>query len=293
MRRTLSLAALLLLSSAAGAQHPDTARVSATLANQLLGFAGMMGGSAVIVSGRLPTERMASLIPQGAMVLGGANYLAGRDTVYSLAVAAMREQRDQAKDLVRRHLASRGWKEPDMSRFGGNIGGLVAIGVPTGDMQSYCSDSASAGVSVVDDPNGGSIVRITATPSVKRSLCDTDFHREMMGGVDRDRIEMPTLRPPDGVRATSAGSGGSEDSYEWHVRYDSPLAVEQIVSHFVPQLQEQGWTLGTRSVAADFTVVTARKTDAKGRPLHLMLTDYRWSPRDHEVLLRVWRRSER
>jgi hypothetical protein len=295
MRRYNPLVLISLLPALLGAQRPDTSMVPRELANALVGFNDPFGGRAEIVVGRVPADYVAALVPSNAQVLGGMSIPSARGVASrATTVLTMTQSPDTAFAALQAHLSRAGFRPAPAMEMGGGTGeGFVSLSSPMGRgmpglMLNYCSDSSSAYGTVVDRSTRGSLVRLMTTGSLRNTICDPERAQMGMRRYMEDRIRLPTLRPPPGTFGGSGGSGSSGDSRESHARYTSGIRAPDMIAHFIPQLEEQGWQLVRRAGDVDITVVTARKTE-KGEQLYLVLTDYVWEPRQHEISLRVWR----
>jgi hypothetical protein len=275
------------------AQSPDTTAVPRDLVRALLAFADFASGrDPQIVVGRVPDERLTAIVPKGARVLGGVTYQERRNP-RTLTILSMSERPDSALVLVAKALESAGYKAaPTFERTLGESGGFVSSSIgPTmpGSAITYCTDASSMFASIMDGENRGSMVRMMSS-SLRNTMCDPSMRRRLRGGR-MDEIEMPTLRPPPGAVGGYAGSSGGGDHRQSTAQLQSALSAAEMVDHFAPQLREQGWTLGNRATDGDVSVLMARRTDKDGEPIHLALTDVRYTARDHDLTLRVWKES--
>ena len=66
------------------------------------------------------------------------------------------------------------------------------------------------------------------------------------------------------------------------------LTAAEMVAHFAPQLEEQGWKIASRIEQPDLSVVTAKKPAEDGATLQLLLVDSRFDVRSHHASVRVW-----
>jgi len=286
-RRLILPSFTVLLAGSMHAQRADTTMVPRELASALIAFSDYSAARPSIIVGRVPAANVSSLVPRGATVLGGMTSPDRRgDAGRTTTILTMPETPDSALVLLLAHFERSGWRPAPLPDFGGQ-GGFVAIGpVMEGRHFNYCSDSSSVYGSAVEGVNRSAVIRLMTTRSLRNSPCDPDRRAFM-----RDRMELialPTLRPPPGATSGgSMGSGGGSDSRESHARLQSGLSAADMIAHFAPQLQQQGWTLGNRASDGDVTVLTARKTDEKGEPMFLTLTDNRFTAREHEVVVRV------
>jgi hypothetical protein len=256
------------------------------LASALIAFSDYSAARPLIIVGRVPANHLAALVPRGASVLGGTISPERRgDGGRTTTILAMPETPDSAIALLLAQFARTGWSPAPMPDYGAR-GGFALGPAMEGRQFNYCSDSSSVFGSVVEGANRSSVIRLMTTGTLRNTLCDPDGRAFM-----RDRMEiivLPTLRPPPGTTGGSMGScGGGGDSREANARLESSMSAATMIAHFAPQLQQQGWTLGNRVSDDNLTVLTARKTDDKGEPMFLTLTDSRFTARDHELVLRV------
>jgi hypothetical protein len=286
---------LMLLSPAdLDAQSRDTTMVPRELVRGLVTGGPFGGRSAEIVVGRVADEKLAPLVPRSARVLGGVIYRSGRDT-RSTTILALPENPDSALVLMSRVLDRAGYKTATpFDSFRGERGGFVATAIgPSmgGNALNYCSDTESISVTVSEGVERGTTVHLLAMGSLRYTACDPSMRDRMRGGSEWE-IELPTLRPPAGATLGRSGGGSSSDGErESRARVGSSLSAVELIDHFVPQLRDQGWTLGNRASDGDVSVQTARRVNQKGDTLYLALADYRYTSRDHELNLRVWMRS--
>jgi hypothetical protein len=283
---------LLLLSVKLDAQSRDTTMVPRELVRALVGWGPFgTGRNAEIVVGRVADEKLTTLVPRNARVLGGVVYRGAREG-RSTTILALPENPDSTLVLLSRALERAGYKSAStLESTRGERGGFVATAIASpmgGNALIYCSDSESITVTVSEGGERGSIVHLLATGSLRYTACDLSMRDRMRGGSEWE-IELPTLRPPAGATLGRSGGGSSSDGErESRARVGSSLSAVELIDHFVPQLRDQGWTLGNRASDGDLSVQTARRVNQKGDTLYLALADYRYTPRDHEVNLRVW-----
>ena len=293
LRRCAPVLAIL-LPVGLSAQRADTSAVPRELVTAFMALNDPTGGNAQIVVGRLPEDRVAAMIPSGGRVLGGVTtggQRGGRSTTFiTMAVAP-----DSAMALVASQLERAGLKpapafESMRSGSGGGFS-VTTIGYgPAGNMLNYCSDTASVFASAAER-EGGSFVRLMVSRSLRNTMCDPAM-RDRMRPPRFEELEMPTLRPPAGMTGGSAGTSSSGDSRETSVRLRGGQSPAELLDYFAPQLQEQGWTLSSRVTDGDAGMLSARKANSRGETVFLLVTDVRYTPREHDAMLRVWRQPE-
>lgn len=289
MRSYVIAFASLVFPMAAGAQA-DTAFVPRELATALVSTTDYSSSRARIVVGAFPTPVMASLVPPRGRVLGGLVHedRRGNATRFTGLVSFL-ESPDSVATLFEQRMAQAGMEPPAMASSMGGRGGFASaaiIGIGRERPLMFCADSASVTASVTEYSTG-SLLRITTQTSTRNTICDMQRSARVTGMIGGpDRIELPTLRPPRGAAGGPGGGGGSGTRQSSSAQYIARESVAELIAHFAPQLQEQGWTLGKRIVDDDIGLLTARKVE-KGEAQFLMLTDYLTGPRQHDLELSV------
>src|SRR5688572_14904821 len=182
-----------------------------------------------------------------------------------------------------------GWHPPPAMAADYQSGGFVvshaaSFGPPGGASLLFCKDSG--------------FLTVSATGAGHVTIVRLMVNAEMMGVCDANRnvmirqmamLELPTLRPPTGTTAMGGhGGGGGMGSREMSIQLRSRLTAAEMVAHFAPQLEEQGWKIANRIEQPDLSVVTAKKPAENGATLQLILLDSRYDVRSHHASVRVW-----
>ena len=296
MRQLIAAVGLFVAPAALAAQFParDTTPVPRELAVALIQQYG--GANPTIVVGRLPDSSLAPVVPSGARILGGIASGGRRGPGgTSTTILEVTETPDSILNVIESTLERLEWRRPPMMRDPGERGGFVMSSFPVmfggrGTMSvAFCSDSAllTATASGAFDV---SIVRLMLN-SEARGMCD---ERQDVAWRRMQMLELPTLRPPPGASPTGGhGSSGGNDYRETSVQLGTRLSAAEVMAHFAPQLEEQGWTLGKRVSEPEVSLLTATKRAENGDTLHLLLVDGKSDTRSHHASLRVWNPAAR
>lgn len=290
--RTLTVLFAFLALDAAGAQLfvRDTTPVPRDLALALITAQSFDGSTPTLVVGRLPDSSVAPLVPRGARVLGGLTFgqRRGPGTNHT-TVLEVPETPDSIMNVLEATLERLGWRPPpimiaDEQRGGFVVGHQASYGPAGASSLMFCKDSG--------------FLTVSATGAGHVSIVRLMVNAEMMGICDRNRnfmmrqmamLELPTLRPPAGTTAMGGGGGGGGmGSREMSTQLRSRLTAAEMVAHFAPQLEEQGWKIASRIEQPDLSVVTAKKPAENGATLQLILVDSRFDVRSHHASVRVW-----
>ena len=297
MRTLTVLFASLAALDAAGAQLflRDTTPVPRDLANALIAAHSFDGSLPNIVVGRLPDSSMAPLVPRSARILGGLTFGQRRGPGTShTTVLEVPETPDSIMNVLEATLEQLGWRPPPAMaehemRGGFVVSHAVSIGPPGASSLVFCKDSG--------------LLSVSATGAGHVTIVRLMVNAEMMGMCDRNQsfmmrqmamLELPTLRPPPGTTSMGGhGGGGGMGSREMSTQLRSRLTAAEMVAHFAPQLEEQGWKIAHRIEQPDLSVVTAKKPAENGATLQLILVDSRYDVRSHHASVRVWNPSMR
>jgi hypothetical protein len=280
-------------SAVAAAQAPvrDTTPIPRDLALALIGATFGYSEPALVI-GRLPNPAMAPLIPPGARILGGLSHGGRRRSgENNTTIIEVRETPDSIMNVLESTFERLGWRRPAMIADPAERGGFVTrtiIGGPFGGTTvGFCSDSSF--VTATATPAGHvTIVRLSAMDAT--FMCD-ERRNEMRRFA---MLELPRLVPPPGASSIGGGgSSGSDNTRETSVELSSRLTAAEMIAHFAPQLETQGWTLGATVNQPDIAVVTAKKRVENGDTLNLVLLDSRFDVRSHHTSVRVWNPNAR
>lgn len=297
MRHLIVAIGLFVTPVVAAAQFParDTTPVPRDLAVALLQHTFFGSANPTIVVGQLPDSSVAPLVPPGARILGGIAHGSRRTPGgNSTTILEVPETPDSIMNVIESTLERLGWRRPPMMRDSGERGGFVTRSFPMaygGSMMSvaFCSDSGllSASASGAGDV---SIVRLTLNSEAVH-MCD---ERQNVAMRRMEMLELPTLRPPPGANPVGGhGSSGGSDYRETSVQLSSRLSAAEVIAHFAPQLEEQGWKVVNRVSQPEVGLVTATKRAENGDTLHLLLVDGKFDTRSHHASLRVWNPAAR
>jgi hypothetical protein len=257
----LSLFSLtLLLTAALRAPAQDTTMVPRELALALIGTE--FGVRPTLTVARPPSGFPQELVPASGRVLGGVSTQRGQRM---LVIVAMPDPPDVALDKAEASLKRAGWRTPPMPEASMS-GGFVSMGHEMGT--ALCKDASAVWTSVVARDNGGSLLRMSVSPT-RYTQCDSAISGPMR--MTEDELRLPTLRQPAGTRSFGGGTCGGGDSREATAQIESRLSPAELLTHYAAQLQEQGWTLGPRAGDSTIFVQTARRRDDKGRDLTSVL----------------------
>jgi hypothetical protein len=289
MLRPCFIAALAFVAPTTGAAQPrDTTMIPRQLALALIGMIGPYEGSSLTV-GQAPTGFPREVLPSNLKILGGAIFRYRRPSSAGpiTVIATSAQPPDSTAASLRSALERAGWRAaPSMAR---PMGGFVD---PMRDMRRdevFCRDSVSVSTSTAPGEESASLVRFTFTPApdARVGACNPDRER-MMTARRAEPIQLPTLRPPVGVRFISRGMSSGQNSRESVAEIETDMSAADLVTHFAAQLRNEGWTLSSRFGDAEIAVLTARKSDAEGRELRgiLLATSYA-EPRSRTVSFRA------
>jgi hypothetical protein len=131
---------------------------------------------------------------------------------------------------------------------------------------SSCKGDQYATFSYSQRPAGGMYIRVSLTTDPRRGSCMPPGLRQPSNFAD---VNVPPLAPPEGVRTMMSGSGGSTDRYEQHVRLETTLGPEALVTHYGDQLEKAGWKREARAngdglAVARYTIVSSTKETIVG-----------------------------
>ena len=98
---------------------------------------------------------------------------------------------------------------------------------------------------------------------------------------------MPSLRPPDGAVITPVGGGGGGTDYEVRAAVTSQHAPAQLIRHFQPQLEEQGWSINEVLTGDAMAVVAAKRTLDSGAEALLWVSSSRQDPEQVALDMRI------
>jgi hypothetical protein len=118
-------------------------------------------------------------------------------------------------------------------------------------------------------------LRISLTTDPRRGSCVPPGQRPPSNFGD---VNLPPLAPPQGIPIMTSGSGGSTDRYEQHVRLQTKLEPEVLVTHYGDQLEQAGWKRESRASGAGiaiarYTIVSSTKDTIVGIVIATPLPD--------------------
>ena len=214
----------------------------------------LMSGSAELHVGRLPPNLPAAeQIVAGARVIGSVVW---RDR--SATAIAVSAPVTEARAPFEARLRAAGWTDrPPFDRP--RRGFLPAYTQDPERGFCWSETDAQLSVRIRPAPDGGSYIVVTYyDPRDGRHCLEPRPPQRPRSNVLESM--MPSLRPPDGAEVSSRGGGGGGNDYETRSAVTSRYSPAQLVGHFLPQLEEQGWSIIEHLTGNDMAIVSARRT---------------------------------
>ncbi|MHC4066486.1 MAG: hypothetical protein ACYSUI_18570 [Planctomycetota bacterium] len=155
-------------------------------------------------------------------------------------------------------------------------------------LRTYCREGTGyIGVQAAGRTAGGTrmLVRLQRVPRAPGGLvCDASLPPR-----ERNDYPIPDLVVPADADWRGQSAGGSSDQQEWAVRLRTELTAAELLAHFGPQLEAEGWAPATEIVGGLVTAQAWRRTTDDGRQWHLLLFafDIPAAANEREVGVRV------
>ncbi len=155
-------------------------------------------------------------------------------------------------------------------------------------MRAYCLEGTGyLTVQVAGRAAGGTrmLVRLRRVPRVRGGPACGAFS----GPAEREDYPIPGLMVPADADWWGQSGGSSHDYQEWRVRLRTALTAAELMAHFGPQLEADGWVATTPIVEGLVTAQAWRRTTDDGRQWHLLLFafDIPVAANEREVGVRV------
>lgn len=260
------------LAQAPQARPSDT--IPKELVTVLLRGPGMTGENFDIRIGA-PETFPRELLPEGATA--AVSSVSDRSTT---VVAEAPQLTDDTRAYVRRAEAG-GW----ISHGPMSMRGLVSSATEPPLM--FCQGDRYATVYLSPRPAGGRYARISLTTDPRRGACQP-MPRYAGPSFFAD-ITLPFLTPPAGSRSMGAGSSSGSDHHDQRLRMQTQLSVEALVSHYVTQLQKDGWKLDGRGEAGGVAMARLTKMSSINEAIVANLIVNRMPNDDLDVAFRLMR----
>ncbi len=218
------------------------------LARALIAQGYEQAGGPTIVVGRVPEGWPAELVPPPPVtVLGGTSVASTLQAVFQYPADA-----EDPLDDFHTALASRGFTLPKMA-FGEGFRNSTIV--------MLCRESLLAQVRVQTLDAGGAVVIVSLSPGA--GICTGEFPGRPMRA--RDRMEMPLMKLPPGVKRSSGGGCcGGGDHTTHNISLITPVSCEEILAWYAEQLRAEGWTAGDSLRGAGVVTQLVQHRDSKG-----------------------------
>lgn len=286
LRRAMVLVLIAPLTASAQMTPLDSARMRARAAIAMLEFEWNWTRPAIVEAGRAQGFLDSTMAPPSTRILGGTG---------STLILESSSAPAEALAAMRAHLLSRGLTLPKPKPRQGFV-----FGPPTAEsvegVLTICRDSATVRVRTRADWSGvGSLVHLRYNSPLAGSPCYTPKPGEIPWDVraETDDIEKPLLLAPEGASSNGGhfSGGGSSSEGEQHVTAEasvrSQLSTAEMIAHYAAQLKQAGWTVEEPMSNSMIGVLTARKTDSRGRQTIATLTDLRSQRGTHRMTMRI------
>lgn len=285
IRHLMMLAALAPVTATAQMTPLDSARIRAAAASAILQFEWNWQRPLGLEAGKAAGYFDSTFAPPNAKILGG---------ISSILVLEMASAPAEALAAMRVHLLNRGLRLGQPNPRQGFVFGPATAESLDG-LLTMCRDNAIVRVRTRPaDTGSGSLVHLRYSAGGIGSPCGPPAS----GAFDDDDrpdsdLEKPLLLPPEGAVSSGGAFGGQgwSSTGEQHAIAEasvrSGLSTGEMMTHYAAQLRGVGWTVEAPVSNAMIGVLTARKTDSKGRPLLATLSDIRTQRGTHRLTMRI------
>jgi len=176
------------------------------------------------------------IVPSGLSFVGSQTTNSMTSVVYKA-----KQNTDSALNAAVAAMANAGWSEGAQQNRGA-IGGFQTASRPTATM--LCHDDYDGALSVIAADKSGQTFISYVQHSTSQSCRIAQPAR-----VQHDPSEMmrlvPTLKLPEGVKASNTGMGGNGHEVGSHVDISGQLGRSDLSSFFENQIRDQGWEFQT------------------------------------------------
>jgi len=223
---------MLAISAASYAEDPFSC-VDPDVADAFLGNSYQGRGE---YSTSIPDGIAALNVPAGLSLVGSHTVDSRTTVVFKTRLGA-----ERALDAVSSKMAESGWAE-NAERYRGVSGGFQTRSRPMAKV--YCHDDEPGALSVISNDQSGqtfvSYVRHPASQSCGEAPEAPLHHNpsEMMRLV-------PTLKLPDGAKASNTGMGGNGHEVGSHVDISGAMGWSEIQNFLEDQIRNQNWEFQT------------------------------------------------
>lgn len=183
-------------------------------------------GEVEILVAQLPEDLPVAVpLPDGAQVVG--SLLRGR--VGTEIVLDAHQTADQVLEFYEKTMTGEGWIAFAYPTEGGFVPGIGRTGL------TFCSetDDSVLWVGAFEMEDGPTDVRLDLRAEPSLGSCTKD--------TAAPKHPIPLLADPPGAQQTTAGFGGSSDSYNAEVELLSDLDLATVEAHYAGQLAAAGW----------------------------------------------------
>ena len=238
--------------------------------------------------GRLPEYLEVEIpIPDGASIVGSLPHGGPRDEVEVVLDGDMTAER--VREAYRALMTEAGWSESDRHRRPTGSG-FVSEAPP--DVLLFCKGDRGPAVFVRarDCGDAPTDVRLSLIADERRSPCSP---RAPESYEAFDSI-LPTLDPPPGALLVPRSAGGGYDDAESNAILETDMELAGIGAHYVPQLQNAGWTLTGRGHGGPQAWSAWSFSDEENQPWIGLLVALRLPepPRQHLLQIHARRRPK-
>lgn len=234
-----------------------------------------------VVTGRATDGFPAALVPEGYVILGGAE---SENTTMNVAMTTADEP--EARSAAEARFLAAGWSKPPPVLPQALGGGGFVNATSIAPVSSFCgADDMQMTLLVVPRAAGGSYVkwtRIKHEPTNVGAYTGSRCSPQMAPGVAAGLqaaaragvldVPMPTLTVPAGVRQTGGGGSSGGSGRTATARLATSLPLNDILSHYAEQLEGKGWRTIARAVVEGAALQRFRYSDDRGRNWRGMLT---------------------
>lgn len=288
MHARLLLPLVVLLSAPRVAAQEQPAMIPTALAVALLDRGESASGnrSPLFVVGHAPPGMPASLTTlEGGEILGGVEGERAATVVFVFT-----RPPNQALLAADKQFVARGWRPPPPPP-GSDRGGFVSMSYGFGPTSGswYCGDTGLATVGYAPAPMGGTYLSVRYQRDRSSTVCEP---RRSFEDFRAEQLPFPRLIAPAWMTQMGGGGGGGGDNTETSTRLTGPIELQDIVVHYLKQLDSAGWKVGTLATSGVVTIAQVATTH-RGKAWTGALVATRLGPSEIDVAIRMARPRER
>ena len=170
--------------------------------------------------------------------------LVGSQTVDSMTTVVFKANmgRDQALNAAVGAMAQSGWAENDQQQRRVR-GGFQTSSRPTTAMV-LCNDDYSGALSVIASDKSGQTF-VSYVQHITSQSCGVKEPAQVRHNPSEMMRLVPTLKLPDGARASNTGMGGNGHQVSSHVDVSGALSRSDLSSFLENQIRDQDWEFQT------------------------------------------------